>query len=186
MLVWLFGFVGAALAVTLVGTLAGWLALRLAGQRPQAAGVMLAGLTVFFLALTQLPFPDPDRMICPVPYTEPRLMPFRFVVRGIDLLASPQLLPTRLLDRGVLSALMNLVLCIGIGAVLARWTARGVRFALVWGAALSFGVELTQLTGFWGAFPCPWRLFDIDDLILNIAGVLIGFAASRRLARDWA
>jgi VanZ like family len=178
MLPWLVGFVGTALAVALIGTLLGVVALRLMGRPPQAAGVVLAGLTLFFLALTQLPFPDPDAMVCPVPYTAPRLTPFRFLFRGIELLAAPQDLPVRLFDRGVLSALMNLVLCAAIGAALARWTARGVGFAILWGATLSISVELTQLTAFWGMFPCPWRLFDVDDLILNVSGVMIGFAIS--------
>jgi hypothetical protein len=183
MLTELVGFVGMALAVALIGTLLGVTILRLAGRATRPSGMMLAGFTLFFLALTQLPFPNPETMTCPVPYTTPRLVPFRFAFRGVELLLAPQDLPTRLFDRGVLSAMMNLLLCIAIGAALARWTARGAGFALIWGATLSLCVELTQLTAFWGAFPCPWRLFDVDDLILNISGVMIGFLISRRLAQ---
>lgn len=177
--IWLVSFVGMALAVALVGTLLGVAALRLVGRSPQVSGVVLAGLTLFFLALTQVPFPDPHTMVCPGVHVTPRLMPFRFLFRAVDLLAVPQDLPAQLLDRGPLAALMNLVLCLMIGAALARWTARGISFALIWGATLSMGVELTQLTGFWWMFPCPWRQFDVDDLILNVGGVVIGFAISR-------
>ena len=35
--------------------------------------------------------------------------------------------------------------------------------------------ELTQLTGLYGIYPRPYRLFDIDDLILNSLGTMIGF-----------
>jgi glycopeptide antibiotics resistance protein len=42
-------------------------------------------------------------------------------------------------------------------------------------------VELTQLTGIWGLYPCPYRQFDVDDLILNTTGVVIGFALARVL-----
>ena len=35
--------------------------------------------------------------------------------------------------------------------------------------------ELTQLSGLYGIYPRPYRLFDIDDLILNTVGGLTGF-----------
>ena len=33
-----------------------------------------------------------------------------------------------------------------------------------------------QLTGLMGVFPCAYRLFDVDDLLWNTTGALIGFA----------
>ena len=53
------------------------------------------------------------------------------------------------------------------------------------GFGLSLTVELTQLTGLWGLYPCPYRQFDVDDLILNTTGVALGFAVVR-LAQSWA
>lgn len=35
-------------------------------------------------------------------------------------------------------------------------------------------VELTQLTGAWGLFGCSWRTFDVDDLLINTSGALLG------------
>lgn len=42
------------------------------------------------------------------------------------------------------------------------------------GLATSLAIELTQLIGVWGLFPCAHRLFDVDDLLLNTAGATLG------------
>lgn len=46
-------------------------------------------------------------------------------------------------------------------------------FAL--GFALSLFYEVTQLTGIYGIYKCPYRIFDVDDLMLNSIGALFGF-----------
>src|SRR5690606_18128101 len=35
--------------------------------------------------------------------------------------------------------------------------------------------EVTQVTGIYGIYDCPYRLFDVDDLILNGSGGLVGY-----------
>src|SRR5699024_12280953 len=35
--------------------------------------------------------------------------------------------------------------------------------------------EITQLTGVYGIYNCPYRIFDVDDLLLNSTGALVGF-----------
>ena len=35
--------------------------------------------------------------------------------------------------------------------------------------------ELTQLSGLYGIYPRPYRLFDVDDLMLNTLGGIIGY-----------
>ena len=40
---------------------------------------------------------------------------------------------------------------------------------------LSLFFELTQLTGLYGIYPRPYRLFDVDDLIINTLGGFFGF-----------
>ncbi|MFH5781329.1 VanZ family protein [Heyndrickxia oleronia] len=47
--------------------------------------------------------------------------------------------------------------------------------ALALGFTLSLFYEVTQLTGIYGIYKCPYRLFDIDDLMLNSTGALFGF-----------
>ncbi|MGG1663364.1 VanZ family protein [Brevibacillus sp. NRS-1366] len=43
------------------------------------------------------------------------------------------------------------------------------------GFALSLFYEVTQVTGIYGIYNCPYRIFDVDDLILNSTGALVGF-----------
>jgi glycopeptide antibiotics resistance protein len=78
-----------------------------------------------------------------------------------------------------LPALLNLLVCLPIGALLFPYVER-VRTAATAGLTLSLAVELTQLTGTWGLFPCPYRKFDADDLLLNTIGVALGFLAAQR------
>src|SRR5699024_8528155 len=47
--------------------------------------------------------------------------------------------------------------------------------ALGLGFILSLFYEVTQLTGIYGIYNCPYRLFDVDDLLLNSTGALVGF-----------
>ena len=137
--------------------------------------------TLFFVALTQHPFPDPAHMVCPVKDTRPLLDPFHVLTATWARLDGARPLLASLGSRTVQAALMNLLLCALIGAALARHVARP-RAALLFGAGLSLGVELTQLTGLWGLYPCAYRQFDVDDLILNVAGVMLGFLVTRALA----
>jgi glycopeptide antibiotics resistance protein len=185
---WLAGFVGGALLWALGLTALGAGSLRLAGRRLWAsargrAGIVFAFLVLFFLALALHPFPDRATLACPVPGTEPRLVPFRFAWRMAELAARPAQIPAIVTRIGFGSAVMNFLICAAIGAALARWTRRGAGAAVLFGATLTLGVEFTQLTGLWGLYPCAYRLFDVDDLVLNLAGVVAGFVLARRIAR---
>ncbi|MFC4852444.1 VanZ family protein [Actinophytocola glycyrrhizae] len=61
----------------------------------------------------------------------------------------------------------------------------GTRFlaatALGFGTSLFF--ELTQLTGLWFIYPCAYRLFSVDDLILNTSGAAVGWLLAGPLIR---
>ena len=52
---------------------------------------------------------------------------------------------------------------------------------LLFAAALTGFVEISQLTGIFGLYDCPYRQFDVDDLILNFSGVAAGLWWGRRL-----
>ena len=43
------------------------------------------------------------------------------------------------------------------------------------GFCLSLFFEITQLTGLYGIYEHPYRLFDVDDLIQNTSGAMLGF-----------
>ncbi|MGW3471065.1 VanZ family protein [Saccharopolyspora sp. NPDC000995] len=64
----------------------------------------------------------------------------------------------------------NIALFVPLGALVRG----GWPTAALAGLVTSVLVELTQLTGFWFAFPCPYRVFDVDDILANTTGALLG------------
>lgn len=178
---WLISYVGVALLYAAVATL-GWAGLgRVLGSQRMVRAWPTAFAILFFVVLTQHPFPDPATLDCPVRYTEPQLLPFDVLHRLAENWSRAGTTLRWLLRPWLLAPLMNLVLCALIGALLARHRLRS-RAAVLLGFGLSLTIELTQLTGVWGLYPCPYRQFDVDDLILNTAGVALGFALVRGCA----
>jgi glycopeptide antibiotics resistance protein len=177
---WLISYVGVALLYAGVATL-GWAGLgRVLGSRRMVRAWPTAFAILFFVVLTQHPFPESATLDCPVRYTDPQLIPFDFLQRVAKRWSRAASTMRWLRGPWLLAPLMNLVLCAVIGALLARHRL-APRTAVLSGFGLSLTVELTQLTGIWGLYPCPYRHFDIDDLILNTAGVALGFV----LVRGW-
>lgn len=75
----------------------------------------------------------------------------------------------------VYEAIFNVMLTVPLGAYLCylfrcRWW-----MALLIGMATTLLFETSQLTGLFGLYTHPYRLFDVDDLILNTAGTMLGF-----------
>lgn len=72
----------------------------------------------------------------------------------------------------------NVLLFVPLG-VFARHLARlSVPWSVLGGLAASLAIEVTQVTGIWFLYPCPYRQFDVDDLIANTAGALVGALAA--------
>lgn len=75
----------------------------------------------------------------------------------------------------VYEAIFNVMLTVPLGAYLCylfrcRWW-----MALLIGIATTLLFETSQLTGLFGLYAHPYRLFDVDDLILNTTGTMLGF-----------
>jgi glycopeptide antibiotics resistance protein/uncharacterized RDD family membrane protein YckC len=81
------------------------------------------------------------------------------------------------------STALNVVLLAPLGFFL-RYLV-GTRFlpAVAVGAGASLLFELTQLTGLWFVYPCAYRLFSVDDLILNTVGAVAGWLLAGPLGR---
>ena len=95
--------------------------------------------------------------------------------------------PSELLrNQAFLQVVLNVVLFVPFGVFVRLITHRGVLVATTLGLAVSLLIEVTQLTGVWGVYPCAYRLFDVDDLLTNTLGALLGavvslpYAARRR------
>ena len=109
----------------------------------------------------------------------PQLRPFYFV----DVLQTRAQVSGTWLNPALWSTALNVVLLAPLSFFL-RYLS-GTRFLVA--AALGFGTslffELTQLTGLWFIYPCAYRLFSVDDLILNTAGAVLGWVVAGPLIR---
>ncbi|EYD75069.1 hypothetical protein Rumeso_03397 [Rubellimicrobium mesophilum DSM 19309] len=168
-------YLAAVLAV--VGAMSLWAATR----RMRRGTLLLSGCT-YLIVLSQFPLPDRDRLACPLRAAEPSLVPFvPLLGRMARVWETAPNLSHWASQSGFVGAAMNLIVGALIGALLAGYPIR-LRTAAGLGLGLSLAVELTQLTGTWGLYPCAYRKFDVDDLILNTVGVALGFWVARRWA----
>lgn len=185
--------VGTALSVFPVVVLIVLLPAAMIGyrRRGRAGGwttVVVYGFLFYLLAAamqTIVPLPsDPDRYCATQTYaSSPQLRPFYFV-EVVRHRARGHWGPGAMLHNPALwTTALNLVLLLPLGFFL-RYV---VRMRLLAATAVGFGVsllfELTQLTGLWFIYPCAYRLFSVDDLILNTAGAALGWLIAGPLGR---
>lgn len=69
----------------------------------------------------------------------------------------------------------NILMTVPFGVYLRYYFKRGWFTTLITSFALSCFFEITQITGLYGIYSRPYRLFDVDDLFLNTLGGMIGF-----------
>ena len=175
---WVISFAGLALLYGTVLSLLVLGATRLAGRFAGWHVLPFLVLTFSFIFLTQHPFPAPGSLICPVPTAAPQLVPLNFM-KNVWLMREENASGLAYLtNRALAATAVNFLLCAAIGAALSRHVG-SVRLVFVFGAGLSLAVELTQLTGLWGGYPCAYRQFNVDDLLMNTAGVLAGAVGAR-------
>jgi hypothetical protein len=155
------------------------LLLRMAGVRPTLGRAALALSAAFVVFLALSPFPDPADLDCTDGGVAIQTGIFGFREAPQRLWASGAPLGAWLTDLTITSTIMNVVFFALVGAALATQTLR-IGSAFLFGLALTLGIETLQFTGNLGLYPCRYRTVDIDDVVLNVAGVVLGVAAMRR------
>lgn len=137
---------------------------------------------VYGLALwtyTLLPLPEPGDITC----VGAQLHPLQFVA---DIRSFPHgSLGELRHNPAFMQIALNVVLFVPLGFFLRLGWRRGVVVATLVGFGMSLLIELTQLTGVWGIYPCAFRFFDVDDLIANTSGALLGSLLSLAV-KPWA
>lgn len=81
-----------------------------------------------------------------------------------------------LTSREVLQVVFNVVLFVPWGVLVRGYLQRPAWVAILTGALASLFVEVTQATGLWFIYPCAYRVADVDDLLTNTLGAVIGAA----------
>ena len=132
-------------------------------------------ITIYFLVILPLPsisdVTKPDKLM--------NLIPFSFVDDFINkssfIINDPNTYLQALTSSSFYVAAFNILMTIPFGMYLRYYFKFSFKRVFFFSFCLSLFFELTQLTGLYFIYPYPYRLFDIDDLILNTLGGLLGY-----------
>ncbi|OPJ58013.1 VanZ family protein [Clostridium oryzae] len=86
-------------------------------------------------------------------------------------------------ERAFLQVAFNGILLLPIGAYLHYYFKRNLRQTILIAFCVSLFFELTQLSGLYGIYNRPYRIFDVDDLIMNTFGGFLGYILSAILMK---
>ncbi|WP_125708556.1 VanZ family protein [Lacticaseibacillus porcinae] len=141
-------------------------------------------LAAYFLIILPLPSREAVAQLTTQRYN---LVPFMALREFINTTVFSPLHPSTWLaamkQPGFIQPVFNIVLTIPFGVYLRYYFKRPWWQAWAMSLGLSLFFELTQLSGLYGYYPRPYRLFDVDDLILNSTGGLIGALIAPTLMR---
>ncbi len=145
---------------------------------PKDLGILLTA-AVYALSLwtyTLLPMPAEDSYRC----QGSQLHPFG----SLGLIRLPEDGPASLLrDPAFLQIALNVWLFVPLGYFVRVVLHRGVLVATTLGLSVSLLIEVTQRTGVWNLYECAYRLFDVDDLLVNTLGATVGSLLSLLVVR---
>ncbi|CAM4198881.1 VanZ family protein [Kibdelosporangium persicum] len=128
--------------------------------RPLVSGAVtlyaMPALAVVFLPLPTATTPRLQQTI--------QLLPFQWVLDAVggDIMAVKQVF-------------LNVLLFVPLGILARVMWQRTARQAVTLGFVASLTIEVTQLSGNFGTAPFVYRIFDVDDLMTNTFGSLIGW-----------
>lgn len=141
-------------------------------------------LTAYFLVI--LPLPS-QASVAALTTPKMNLHPFEFVRQFIAYspfkLADPSTYKATLLSASFIQPAFNLLLTVPFGIYLRYYFKRSWWQTILLGFGFSLFFELTQLSGLYGYYVRPYRLFDVDDLLLNTSGAFVGFLIAPLLTR---
>ncbi|WP_203568761.1 VanZ family protein [Aestuariimicrobium ganziense] len=132
----------------------------------------LSSYTTALLTYTWLPLPDRDTLDC----TRARRGQFRpfGMVDDLGRAFERSGFPEGLWSFTVLQIVFNVLLFVPWGLVVRQFLHRGLLTATLSALVASTVIEVAQLTGLYGIYPCAYRTFDVDDLLTNTLGGLVG------------
>jgi len=136
-------------------------------------------MTVYFLVI--LPLPPFDEVV----YQEGmlRLIPFQFLIDFLSespfLWNDPSTYIKSLLHPSFYTVIFNIFMTIPFGMYLRYYFKCDFKNTCFYGFFFSLFLEVTQLTGLYFIYPYPYRIFDVDDLIMNTLGGALGYFIMR-------
>lgn len=124
-----------------------------------------------------LPLPDINAVTANTVSIKMQLQPFQFLkdYQMQQLYPSSSTGIDRITHSAEFQAGANVLLLVPFGIYMRYYFQRRWWQIVPLSFALSLFYEVTQLTGLYGIYPHPYRIFDVDDLMMNTLGGVIGF-----------
>ncbi|NEU05389.1 VanZ family protein [Clostridium senegalense] len=133
-------------------------------------------LTAFFMTL--LPLPDIDKPVF-ISGRNIQLIPFTFLkdflLETKFSFSNPNTYLYIFSEPAFMQVFFNLLLILPLGIYLRYYFKKSFKQTLIITFLVSLFFEITQLTGIYGIYKYPYRVFDVDDLIINTLGGIIGY-----------
>ncbi|WP_053955013.1 VanZ family protein [Inediibacterium massiliense] len=108
-----------------------------------------------------------------------QLIPFNFIFDFLKettvVFTNPSTFINILKERAFLQAAFNGILLTPLGIYLRYYFRKDLKKTIFITFLVSLFFEITQLTGLYGIYNAPYRIFDVDDLLLNTLGGCIGY-----------
>ncbi len=140
-------------------------------------------ITIYFLVI--LPLPKLDEVVKRNDMI--RLVPFSFIKDFIykssfDLFDSSTYLKA-LKEPCFYTVFFNILMTVPYGMYLRYYFKCSLKKTILFSFLLSLFFEVTQLTGLYFIYKYPYRIFDVDDLIINTLGGMLGYFVMGIFAR---
>ena len=133
-------------------------------------------LASYFLAILPIP---PLELVGEFEGLAINLIPFSFVKEVILDPSSQSLEGWKILelfsDFRILEPILNIIMFIPLAIYLRYYFQLNFKQTILLSFALSLFFEISQISGLFGIYPKPYRIFDINDLIANTLGGIVGY-----------
>lgn len=133
-------------------------------------------ITAWFMTVLPLPSIEAVQNMKAI---RPNLRPFLFIETFLNstgfVLTKPGTWLASLSNSSFYTVAFNIVLTIPFGVYLRKYFKLKLHWVIVLGFCLSLFYELTQYTGLYGFYPRAYRFADVDDLIVNTSGAVLGY-----------
>lgn len=133
-------------------------------------------LTSYFLVILPLPsITTVSNMTGPTIQLKPFAFLIDFIEKSSFNIQNPSTYLTILTEPYFYQVFYNILLFIPFGIYLHYYFKCSTTKTILYSILLSLFFEVTQLSGLYGVYPRPYRLFDVDDLMLNTLGGTLGY-----------
>ena len=133
-------------------------------------------ITIYFLVI--LPLPNKSDVVQKEGMV--RLIPFGFISDFIRetsfVLTNPNTYLKVLFEPCFYTVIFNLFMTIPFGMYMRYYFKCNLKKTIILSFLLSLFFEVTQASGLYHIYPYAYRVFDVDDLIMNTLGGIIGYA----------